>query len=338
LVPLRVLYQAPEKGSLPQEGLLATVRFSSSAASSPESACGSEQPSLLIDVGLRMLGDAPQRAEHWYGEGIVRRGECGKIRYSHDDHFLVGLIELDEHEHGGLSAASEAAYEAIGRFQETSAFPDLVRIWNYFDAINDGPGDLERYRQFCGGRTRALARWGAHAYPAATAIGHQHTLNRLQVYWIASNRPGKAIENPRQVSAYRYPRMHSPAAPTFARATVTGDGTVLVSGTASIVGHVSRHVGAPLEQLAEIQRNLAALSTRVRQSGGGTGSERGVLKVYVREPALIEGIASWITEHVPAADVIFLAGDICRKELLVEIEALWAPQWAAVPSSKVGSR
>ena len=48
-------------------------------------------------------------------------------------------------------------------------------MWNYLDAINEGDGDAERYRQFCVGRARGLGRPNGKRLPAATAIGRQQT-------------------------------------------------------------------------------------------------------------------------------------------------------------------
>jgi chorismate lyase/3-hydroxybenzoate synthase len=100
--------------------------------------------------------------------------------------------------------------------------------------------------------------------------------------------------------------------PGFARATLAADDTLLVSGTASIVGHESRHTGNAREQLEEIARNLAALPERARR----------LLKVYVRDPALAQSIVARVEELYPGSEVVVLAGDVCRKELDVEIEAV----------------
>ncbi|HEX2492646.1 MAG TPA: hypothetical protein VHK24_02640, partial [Steroidobacter sp.] len=55
-----------------------------------------------------------------------------------------------------------------------------------------------------------------------------------------------------------------------------------------------------------------------RQPLGG----RMLLKVYVREHAAVEAIRARIQQAHPDASAIYVAGDVCRRELLVEIEAL----------------
>lgn len=274
--------------------------------------------SLLIHVSLDALGDANPR-EIWRGEGAITQGQSGPIRFAHDERFLFGVLEEDERRHAGIREATHAAYRAIRDFQRTSAFPHLLRMWNYLDAVNEGEDDLERYRQFCIGRATGLSE-SATDYPAATAIGRQIKTHDLQVFWVAARVPGSAIENPRQVSAYRYPRVHGPVSPSFSRATLTADGMLLISGTASIVGHASQHIGDPVGQLDETLRNLQALLQRA--DGKQVLPDNSVLKLYVRDASHCDAVSKRLQQHFPNVPVIYLAADICRRELLLEIESV----------------
>ena len=121
-----------------------------------------------------------------------------------------------------------------------------------------GEGDDERYRHFCAGRGAGLAAFTAPQLPAATGIGRCDGERTLQVYWLACERPGVAVENPRQLSAWRYPRQYGPVAPKFSRA-MRADGRVFVSGTASVVGHETRHADCFDSQVRETIENLAAV-------------------------------------------------------------------------------
>jgi len=276
---------------------------------------------LSVHVRLPVLHGQPQ-TEVWWADGPVHRGTLGPVRYAHDRQHLFGVVELDEREHGGIAGATAVAYGALSDLQRQSAFPHLLRVWNYFDAINEGAGDLERYRQFCVGRTRGVGDF-ATTFPAATAIGHQKTTHQLQVFWLASRTPGIAVENPRQVSAYRYPRMHGPVSPTFARAMIAPDRTLLISGTASIVGHSSMHDDDPIAQLEETLRNLSALHALTDTRGPVA---RALLKLYVRDASQAAALAGHLAARLPAGlhtgEIICLAADICRRELLLEIEGL----------------
>ena len=274
---------------------------------------------LSINVQLqRLQGPA---AEIWYATGPVRAGREGIVRYAHDDELLVGIVEEDERAYGGIRLTAETLYAAIREFQQRSGFPHLLRMWNYLDGINQGDGDAERYRQFCVGRGTGLGIAPGKVLPAASAIGRQQPTHQLQVFWVAARTAGNAVENPRQVSAYRYPRAHGPVSPSFSRAMIAPDRTLLISGTASIVGHVSQHADDARAQLEETLRNLAALSAHagVRREAP---RRQDLLKVYVRDPALVPMIAARLQEAYPGASPIFLAGDICRRELLLEIECI----------------
>jgi chorismate lyase/3-hydroxybenzoate synthase len=274
---------------------------------------------LSIDVRMQRFGGPA--AEVWYANGPVHAGRDGIVRYAHDDELMIAVIEEDERAYGSIRSTAETLYAAIRKFQEQCDFPHLLRMWNYIDAINEGEGDAERYRQFCVGRALGLGRPNGKRLPAASAIGRQHTTHHVQVFWVAARVDGAAIENPRQVSAYHYPRVHGPMSPSFSRAMVAPDRTVLVSGTASIVGHLSQHEGDAQAQLAETLRNLAAVTA---QAGVKRDAARrqDLLKVYVRDPALVPMIAARLQEAYPGATSIYLAGDICRRELLLEIECI----------------
>lgn len=310
--PLCVAYSAADIESSPS-GLLAAIRFGAATAAHAH-------PAAPLAVHVRLeSGTAADFIEYWRATGPVTQGRSGAIRYASDDRHLFAVCELDEREHGGVRATAQAIYAQLRRFQQHSEFPHALRMWNYMDAINDGEGDAERYRQFCVGRLQGLGDATESDFPAASALGHQCTTHRLQVYWLAGRAPGKHIENPRQVSAYRYPRTHGPVGPSFARATLSVDGTLLISGTASIVGHLSQHAGDPLAQLDEIVRNLATLGATL---DGGAPPEHCLFKIYVRDPAQIDALAQRMQAAFPRCPMLILAADICRRELLLEIEAI----------------
>ncbi len=135
------------------------------------------------------------------------------------------------------------------------------------------------------------------------------------------------IENPRQTSAYRYPPKFGLHSPSFSRACVLSEseGTNLfVSGTASIVGHETLHRGDVSAQTRETLANLGAL---LEEANRVVGARRYSLdglkfKVYVRRPRDLEAIQEALSASLrPAAPILYLQADVCREELLMEIEA-----------------
>ena len=170
------------------------------------------------------------------------------------------------------------------------------------------------------------------ALPAATAIGRVDGERRLQVYWLAARAPGTPLENPRQVSAWRYPRQYGPQPPGFARAMLPPAGSampLMLSGTAAIVGHESQHRDCVEAQLDEVLVNLDHLIDRARQQQPGLPASFGAgsrLKVYVRDAAELPRVTEALAARLPASvPHIVLHGAVCRRELRVEIDGVHGP-------------
>ena len=274
---------------------------------------------LCVQVNLRTLVGTGL-TELWHADGKVESGRDGPVHFATGGRYLAGRVEIDEREAGGLVAAARAAYEAISDFTRRSGHRHLLRMYNYFSDINGGDGDAERYKLFCSGRAAGFRGPPDPAWPAATSIGRKDDSGVLQVYWLAGNEPGRALENPRQVSAFHYPRQYGPSPPSFSRAMLVADG-LLISGTASVLGHASHHPDDLSGQLDEILRNLAS----VRQASGGTAAQAGrgtLLKVYLRDAAAAGFVATYLRARLPApVQFLVLGADICRRELLAEIDA-----------------
>src|SRR5580692_11166731 len=222
------------------------------------------QQGLRIHVNLPLLVGTGL-TELWHTDSPVETGRDGDVDFAHGGRYLAGRVEVDERAAGGIEAAAAAAYDAIRRFTLRSGHRHLLRMYNYFSGINAGDGDAERYKQFCSGRAAGFKALPDRSWPAATAIGRQDHNRVLQVYWLASDEPGRPLENPRQMSAFHYPRQYGPSPPSFSRAMQVADG-MLISGTASVLGHCSHHPDDLPAQLGEILRNLASL----RQASGNT--------------------------------------------------------------------
>ncbi len=241
----------------------------------------------------------------------------------------VVIVEVEEAACGGVEGASAEAYRRLLASVRPSAHPYLLRIWNYLGAINEGAGDDERYRRFCVGRAAAVdARFNAPP-PAATAIGTPST-GTVQVIALCAREPGIALENPRQTPAWQYPREYSPVPPGFSRGVLVGEGDglrLLASGTASIVGHVSQH---PNDAAAQLRESLANLDVLLDEGAVCSGRRFSLdrceaLRVYLRDPADLGFVQTALAGRVALDRVLFLHGDICRRELLVELEGVfWA--------------
>ena len=324
LARLSVRYVEP--GDL-SDDTLALLSFGERAASGD---------SRRLRVPLPVLVPAPLH-EQWQVEAEVTCGRQDKLRWSAGGGWLFVALELNEAEFGGIEAAAEQAYRQLCAFVAAREERHLLRIWNYLHAINEGEGDSERYRQFCIGRARGLAAHGIERYPAATAIGQHLTPGQLQVYALCAIQPGEAMENPRQVSAWRYPREYGPTPPSFARAMKLPAGGLAISGTAAVVGHASCHDRDLQAQVAETCANLGALLEAAMLADFDAASP---LKIYLRHAEDAEAVQAALSRHFdPAVPRLILHGDICRRELLVEIDG-WSslPRLRTAGSSSGGKR
>jgi chorismate lyase / 3-hydroxybenzoate synthase len=297
-------------GELPHATLGAIVYGHDDAA-----ACAAAKDPRLVVVPLEPMPGS-HCVEAWISQGPIACGAIQGLHFTASALHLFGFMEIDEAAAGGLRLATREAYRQIMRFHAHNEHRHLWRIWNFIDAINEGIGDEERYRQFCLGRAEGIAGNG-NGYPAGTAVGLRTGTRRLKLVWLAGRAPGRPVENPRQLSAFRYPRQYGPASPSFSRAILLGD-QLLISGTSSIVGHETVHTGNVSAQLQESVSNLQSVAAAAQMAGTRlTG-----LKAYVREEADFPLVAAELERRfAPQGAGCVLAADICRSDLLIELEA-----------------
>jgi enamine deaminase RidA (YjgF/YER057c/UK114 family) len=337
--PARLVHAELSRGSLAERGdeawrgALGVVGF----AAPPPSAPG--------DLPLAICGTPPvdRAGEAWEvwaeaGTGRATAVRAADLRLRRGERFTFGVVSVDEERlrraqgigaAAALHAATDRAYRAIFAALEAGEHRHLARIWHYVPDINGVADGEERYRHFNAARRAAFERARqatAAAAPAATAVGsvggHPFT-----VFFLASAEPPVTIENPRQVSAYDYPPRYGPVSPLFSRAGFVRDGDaahLFVSGTASIVGHRTLHPGDPAAQTHEALVNLGIVVATANRVAGPGPRAFGALRVkaYLRRPGDLETVRAQIARHaLPVESVRYLRADICRPDLLVEIEA-----------------
>lgn len=280
----------------------------------------------VASVAMTQL-TAPPLLEIWTSDKPVHRGAEGSIVWGRSGDFLFGLYRQPPHE-DGLESGTLHAYQQIFSLLKAQETPHLLRVWNYFSAINADDADgLERYKHFCIGRYEAFAqsdRLNVRDIPAASAVGSRG--GEFVLYFLASTRRGQAVENDRQVSAYEYPPQYGPRSPLFARATQLDwlpGRPLLISGTASIVGHASTYLDDTERQTRETLDNIRRLIALAYPDHQEPFSLLQSLKVYVRNaadlPVIRNLVEAAIGKQIPS---IYLLADICRSELLLEIEAI----------------
>ncbi|MDB5986540.1 MAG: hypothetical protein JWR16_1593 [Nevskia sp.] len=293
-------------------------------------AASDDDPRRVI-APLQLLHGA-RVGELWLSPTPVRFGHSGRFGYAANDEVMMVHLQLAEAQMHSLEESIRSCYAELVSLIGARGYPHLLRVWNYLGDINQGTGDSERYRQFCVGRFAAVAGHpGFEAQlPAASAIGSR-TGAGFTLIALASKHAGIQVENPRQVSAFRYPRAYGMRSPSFSRATLLpwADGAeLLVSGTASIIGHATAHAGDAVAQLAQTAANLEALRMHAiqmqRQAGAPIGELRPHLYLlYLRHAEDLPLLLPEIERRFGDAPLQILIGDICRSELLLEVEAIY---------------
>lgn len=304
----------------------------------PEVPCAASADRPVLAVPARPLTGADGIAMSGIagGGGTPTSGTHGCVQYCHDDALLYATCRFEEAGFGAddanppLRRATAAAYAALFDCLAATGFPHLVRCWNYLPDINRETCGLERYRQFNAGRQDGfLARQRSvlTRVPAACALGTRGGGTLAVAVLAARADTLRMIENPRQTSAWTYPPQYGERRPTFARAALLGlasGARLYVSGTAAIVGHRSVHAGDVVAQTDESLANIAAICTEVARTGGPAyAPDAFEYTVYVRDAVMQAAVQRAVRAAVGGATpALYVEADICRSELLVEIEAV----------------
>ncbi len=310
LFPLLARATVPDSNSFFEHCFAANWRAAHSPARIPIAL-----PVLAAGPALEIWrGAAPTHQEALSGGGLVANQDFLSI---YRTEAVSGRRDIE--------SLTREIYSDILERQRTLGYPYLLRTWNIVPAINQGSDDQENYVRFAVGRGTALdaCQLAESSYCAATCVGAVPE-SPLTVIAVASRAMPVSVENPRQISAYHYPRRYGPRAPSFARATMLPHergATLFISGTASIVGHESKHaaVDAQLQEalvnVHEVRQQALALQPQLSYRGDSSW------RIYLRDPADLPQIVP-IVEGVTgsAQNVVYLHADLCRRDLKVEIE------------------
>lgn len=229
--------------------------------------------------------------------------------------FLVLSMESLAADIGQLSAD---VYSAALAQATTLGYLTLIRTWNYFPQINEESGGLERYQSFCVSRQKVLNQFPVFEKqnPAATAIGTHNKQNHF--VFLFAKTAGIGIENKRQLSAWEYPKKYAPKQPRFARA-MLHSGVLMCSGTASVVGHETKHVGDLEKQFHE---SLLNVKTLLKETGDQFEMSAGYFRFYLRDAKDL-ALLNQLIEQSALSHYVVLLADVCRADLLIECEAVF---------------
>ncbi len=280
------------------------------------------------------------------GQAVVARCERGGRQ------FALASIRCPNADEVDLVALQRQTTQAYGRLAAALS-PlrprHLVRVWNHIPNIlahmesrdaeqRPAARRLNRYMAFNAGRYAAYQRWyGVDAFadrvPTASGIGDHG--GDLVIHMLAAEQGGTPVANPRQIAPYQYSRRYGPIPPCFSRATLLRDQErtmLLAGGTSSVHGEESVYCGDLEAQARETFLNLAALVSAARDEQVENQLKPAAalqlhryhdLRVYhVRgedRVVLEQMIGDWFEG---AENIEFVQADLCRRDLLVEIEGV----------------
>ncbi len=242
-------------------------------------------------------------------------------------------------------SAVKAFDKALGILEtEGLRIDHIIRQWNYIEQIARVPhmnGEQQNYQIFNDVRAhyydKGQFRFG---YPAATGIGMNTGGVIIDFMAISESAQVKIrpIANPGQIDAHRYSgkvlegTSSEKCTPKFERAKmVVVDNShryIYVSGTASILGEKTMHEGDVEKQTMTTIDNINNLfSERNQQEMGGRFDMEKVrfshLRVYVKHMDDVPAVKKICESRLRCKSILFLESDVCREDLLVEIEGVF---------------
>jgi enamine deaminase RidA (YjgF/YER057c/UK114 family) len=236
-------------------------------------------------------------------------------------------------------------------------FDQVLRTWLYLGGIVATEGSRQRYQELNRARDDfyrgisflgTMARQGGNGtvYPASTGIGiggRGLTAGAIAVRSQRDDVTATPLENPRQTAAYDYRTAYGPSAPRFSRAMALRCGrqaAIFISGTASITCSETRHRSDAVAQTEETLDNIEALISEDNLAGhglpgfGARPADLASARVYVKRKEDYAGIRAACERRLGELPAVYVTADVCRPELLVEIEGIAFSSKTPAPLAK----
>ena len=295
----------------------------------------------LVAIEALGVGGGPGRVE------IERRGEQlviarhGGIAWTHVSQIVPTIAEP------GVYPRSINAFEHMRDMLAAVnvRFDQVIRTWLYLGDIVGPEGETQRYKELNRARTdyyentRFLAQHvlpgvKETVYPASTGIGTDTCDVIMSCIGMSTKRDDlivRPLENPLQTSAFDYMACYGPKSPKFSRAMALTAGdcaTLFISGTASITQAESQHIEDVEAQTNQTLDNIAALisESNLKSHGlpgrGATLRDMALARVYIKRQEDYEKTRRVCETRFGELPVIYAVADVCRPELLVEIEGI----------------
>lgn len=272
--------------------------------------------------GIRYIISDRTTVKQLYTQGIVADFLSGSIRRQSDDVLstLESILELEQ-----------------------MPIDSIIRQWNYIEQITKITGDTQHYQDFNDARSHfyAKSQWRT-GYPAATGIGTDFGGIMVEVDCEMLRSTSEKIvplDNPLQIAAHKYsqqvligevdPSFKIKTTPKFerAKAFVLYDcAKIYISGTAAIRGEESLTDVSIEQQTIITLENIEYLISKKNLANYGVSVRNEpiirVFRVYLKYSKDMDAARAIIEQRYPYLPTIYVLTDVCRDELLIEIEGV----------------
>ena len=215
---------------------------------------------------------------------------------------------------------------------------DIVRQWNYIGNIVSYKDGKQNYQEFNDARSHyyAQGKWN-NGYPAATGIGSTDGIIVGGIAFKKTDAKGVyPIDNPLQIAAHVYSKSvlidndenAVKSTPKFERAKLiesAGGAYCFVSGTAAIRGEESVDPSSAKLQTEKTIENIEYLVSKenlVRFGCKPYELKYAFLHIFIKHAEDYEAVRAVVEAAYPQVPALYSVADVCRSELLVEIEGI----------------
>lgn len=243
-----------------------------------------------------------------------------------------------------MTEQSVMVFKEIQSLLVKENFPinSIVRQWNYIEEITQFQANYQNYQALNDARGAFYAQttWPL-GYPAATGIGATHggiLVDFDAVCFDNVNCCITPIDNKLQIAAHAYSdevlilreeKLPLKATPKFERAkclSFADKGIIYISGTAAIRGEESLQDAGLEKQLRITMENIDYLISREKLNENNifcqTKPKLKLLRIYLKEKQFVSEAKDLIDSYQLNIPVSYLWADVCRDELLIEIEGI----------------
>lgn len=237
-----------------------------------------------------------------------------------------------------LADQIDSSFDTVRQILELEGmtFADIVRQWNYVpDILNiqhlDGK-NLQHYQLFNEIRQKYYSTSEfKDGYPAATGIGTRNGNFNLDFFALKNSESIQKIglSNPKQHNAYEYNQNllvgdsssgQTKKTPLFERAKILKSKKeilIFISGTASIIGEETIGIGDIKCQTEITINNILELISKIDDL---KLEQITYLRAYIKNEQDFQPVKTLCEARFPNISISYLQADVCRENLLVEIE------------------